>query len=374
MKQDLHHVRRAAALLIAAAALPLSPSFAQDTQTPAPPPAAEPAPPPAAQTPPVDVAAPPAPTVAPEPAPAPAVSIPTAAATRAAPVRTAPTRVAVRTPARTTSVTVRTQPAAAVPVATAATPAPIATTAPLPVETLPATPVAVAPAPPPPAVVPVETQPTDSRARIISLLPWLVGALLLLGIAAFAVARRRRTTIIRDNDYVEPIAEPVVAAAPAMAPAAVSRPWIDLALEPVRAGVEGEEAVVEFALRVDNRGAAPARDVRVSAFMLQAGASEAERHLIAPKEMPAVTLDAGETKQVETAVALPTDKVDGDCVLPVVVADARYTLPDGSEGHTSASFAVGVPDGEELAHFSVENPSGLHEGVVARALGEMEKA
>jgi hypothetical protein len=142
----------------------------------------------------------------------------------------------------------------------------------------------------------------------------------------------------------------------------------------VRAGVEGDEAMVEFALKVDNRGAAVARDVRVSAFMLQAGASEAERNLIAPKQMPPVEIAAGESKQVETAVALPTEKVSGDSVLPVVVADARYTLPDGSEGHTSATFAVGVPDGEELAHFAVDNPSGLHDDVVARPLGEMEKA
>jgi hypothetical protein len=159
-----------------------------------------------------------------------------------------------------------------------------------------------------------------------------------------------------------------------VAAAESGRPWLDLALEPVRAGVKDDEAVVEFALRVDNHGVAPARDVRVSAFMLQAGASEAERNLIQPKAMPPVEIAPGETKQVETAVALPTDKVEGDSVLPVVVADARYTLPDGSEGHTSATFAVGVPDGEELAHFAVDNPSGLHDDVVARPLGEMEKA
>ena len=58
---------------------------------------------------------------------------------------------------------------------------------------------------------------------------------------------------------------------------------------------------------------------------------------------------------------------------PVVVADARYRLPDGGEGRTSASFAVGVPDGEELAHFGIDNPSGLHEDVVARPLGEPER-
>ncbi|MDB5693260.1 MAG: hypothetical protein JWO81_2323, partial [Alphaproteobacteria bacterium] len=56
MKQNLNHARRAAGLLIAAAALPLTPLMAQDTQ---PPPATETAPPPAATPPPVDATAPP---------------------------------------------------------------------------------------------------------------------------------------------------------------------------------------------------------------------------------------------------------------------------------------------------------------------------
>jgi hypothetical protein len=54
----------------------------------------------------------------------------------------------------------------------------------------------------------------------------------------------------------------------------------------------------------------------------------------------------------------------------VVHAEARYTLPDGSEGRTAASFAVSVPMGGNLALFDVENPSGLHEGVEARLYGE----
>ncbi|MBC7987364.1 MAG: hypothetical protein H7X93_11970, partial [Sphingomonadaceae bacterium] len=42
----------------------------------------------------------------------------------------------------------------------------------------------------------------------------------------------------------------------------------------------------------------------------------------------------------------------GAGALPVVVADARYRLPDGSEGRTAASFAVGVPHGEHLDGFA----------------------
>ena len=78
-------------------------------------------------------------------------------------------------------------------------------------------------------------------------------------------------------------------------------------------------------------------------------------------------------KRIEASVELATADVEGDSVLPVVVAEARYRLPDGSEERTSVSYAVGVPDGEELAHFAIENPSGLHEEVEARALGEAER-
>jgi len=190
---------------------------------------------------------------------------------------------------------------------------------------------------------------------------------------------------------IEPMAAAPIAAAPMMGmapiaatPAAIAtpaaeagRPELDIAMEPVRAGVTGEEAVVEFALTVDNHGNAPARDVRISTWMFPAGApgSEMERMLIksrAPANLP--QLDAGEAERIQSAVSLPTSGIGADSVLPVVVAEARYRLADGSEGRTSATFAVGVPLDGELAHFDVENPSGLHEGVEAWPLGQTEKA
>ena len=61
-------------------------------------------------------------------------------------------------------------------------------------------------------------------------------------------------------------------------------------------------------------------------------------------------------------------------VLVVVVADARYRLPDGREGRTSASFAVGLPNGDGLEPFAVEVPSGLYEDVEARLHGEPQRS
>jgi hypothetical protein len=270
------------------------------------------------------------------------------------------------------------------PVATAPLPPPVAQTPP--VEVLPET-------PPAPVVTTVETR--DSRD---SFLPWLLGGLVLLGALAFFALRRRRPIAVHDERVYEPAPAPVVAplaaapivpaptddlpvaSAPLVTPVEsvvpAGRPELDLTMRPRRAGVSGSDARVEFELTVGNSGPVAAENVRISTWMLAAGSSEAESALIVPRDhadTPPVTIGAGESRTMEASVALPTAEVAGDAVLPVVVADARYRLPDGSEGRTSASFAVGVPDGDGLAHFGIENPSGLHEGVVAKPLREPQR-
>jgi hypothetical protein len=367
MKQQAPSLARAAALLLAAAALPSTALMAQDTQPPADPPAAETSTPPPAEV------------------PSPAVPLQTAPAqvetTAPTPVTEAeatapPARARTTTTRRTTTRTIARAPAAVVAAA------PVAV-APAPVETLPAE---AAPLPPPvaqtppPEVLP-ETAPATPVAPVednrASFLPWLLAGLLLVGALAFFALRRRRRTDVVDEVYEPaPLVAPVAAATPVVADVPAGRPELELAMRPVRAGVSGEDARVEFELTVGNRGPVAAEDVRISTWMLASGATEAERTLIEPHhhaDTAAVTIAAGEERTVEASVALPTAQVEGDAVLPVVVADARYRLPDGSEGRTSASFAVGVPDGDELAHFAVDNPSGLHEDVVARPLGEVER-
>jgi hypothetical protein len=373
---------RATCLLLAAAALPFAPALAQDTQTAPPPPATEPAPPPAAQTPAPEPAPPPAQSVAtPLPevttAPAPAEA-PAARTTTARTTRTPAPRTVVRTPAARTAV--RTAPAVvpAAPVAAATTPAPAAAPPPEVAPTAPPVPIAAAPST---GVDTVAPAPAPQPSRATALWPWLLlGALALAGLLVFALRRRR--SVVRDDVYeTEPetmvAPEPEVVAAPA-AVAEMGEPEIELAMEPVRAGIAGEDARVEFRLTVDNRGSAPAENVRVSTWMLAAGSSDMERSLIEPRadaaDTPPVTIAAGESRTMEAAVALPTSEVEGDALLPVVVADAAWRGPDGAEHHIRRSYAVGVPDGEELAHFDTENPSGLHEGVVAQALGEPEHA
>jgi len=386
MKQTFTMHRPALGLLLAAAALPFTPLFAQDTA---------PAQPPVDLTPPpVDVVPAPveAPPVAVETAPPPAaIAPPPIVRTTAAPPAAAAARRTVRAAPRQTvrpSAAATVRPAPAVPVAAAPTPAPAAE----PVAPLAATPAPPAAAPAP-AAEPAQTA-APARTGLGAVWPWLLaGAVLLIAAIALFARRRRRTDAYV---YEEPLAaeplvarEPEVVAAPvfvAEAPAGAAalaasapvagEPLLEFQMRPVRAGVEGEEARVEFELTVANQGTAAARDVRISTWMFPAGReSEMERMLI---ERPAeasqpVTIGAGDDRRIERTVALPTAGLDTDAVLPVVVADARYRLPDGSEGHASASFAVGVPDGEEMYHFAVDEPTGLHEGVEARQLGELER-
>ena len=372
MKQETRPLARAAALLLAAAALPLTPLSAQETQAPPADPVIQSPAPPAAETslPPLPSAT--APVELETTLPAPAPTIETEAVSPETPAATTTT-----TTRRTTRTTVRAPARVAAPAPVGVAPAPVAV-APLPEAITLPPPVAQTP---PPEVLP-ETAPApvalveDDRG---SILPWLLAGLLLLavGALAFLALRRRRRTEVYDEIYeAAPIVAPVAAATPVVADVPVGRPELELAMRPVRAGVSGDDARVEFELTVGNRGPVAAEDVRISTWMLAAGASEAERALIEPRDhadTPPVTIAAGEARTVEASVALPTSEVEGDAVLPVVVADARYRLPDGSEGRTSASFAVGVPDGEELAHFGIDNPSGLHDDVVARPLGEVER-
>lgn len=166
-------------------------------------------------------------------------------------------------------------------------------------------------------------------------------------------------------------------AAASEAPA--GRPWLELMMRPMRAGTNRDDAIVEFELTVSNAGDRPARDVRISTWMFAAGSdqeSEMERLLIDPPadaKLSEVTLAPGDGTRIEAAIALPTARGEGS-VLPVLVADARYKLPGGGEGRTSASFEIGLARGDEIEGFSTERPTGMHEDIDARLHAEPQHA
>jgi hypothetical protein len=282
--------------------------------------------------------------------------------------------------------------AAPAPAAPAATAPLTAQPTPLPAETLPV------------ETLPVETLPADTTTTIDTATPaetdrtgglplwaWLLAGLGIAAIVLGLLTRRRRNVVEEDYSVDEPVifAEPVRAEtaaeyqAPIVAPAVMAaapvavmvdegEPQIEFVMRPVRAGVGEDDARVDFKLGVANRGNGPARDVRVSAWMLGANSparSEAEHALI-----ERVDIDAGEDANVEASVGLPRSDLSQDAIIPVVVAEATFRRPNGSEGRTTATYQVGVPDGEEMIYFDVENPSGLHGGVVAREIDELERA
>ncbi|TGX54281.1 hypothetical protein E5A73_09245 [Sphingomonas gei] len=429
-----HPVRPRAALLIGAALL-ATPAFAQEapTQTVTPPPiaaTAEPAPAPAPR---IEMA-PSAPIVQPAPPPGPRPETATEAAPRAvhSATRSTQTRQTARTaaPARQAAPAPVAEPAAPAPVAQS--PAPVAET---PVQT------AAAPAPAPVAPAPAaETTTTQTVTSNGSSLPWLLGGLLLVlaGAAAFLLMRRRSD----ETDEVEPVyEEPVaprvyeapVAAAPvveprrtpevspfmaataaaAIAPAAIpsaaeeiaeahveaelaepetedlagvtdapapvaNRPWLEFGLRPVRAGTSEEEALVDVELTVGNSGDVPARNVRISTFMLaDADGGEMESLLtgrVTDTAVPPVTIEPGDGTRVDAHLAVPKGEM-GRVFNPVVIAEARYTLADGREGRTSAMFKIGRPSAvsEGVGPIGATRPH-MVDDVEAELLGAPEHA
>ena len=148
-------------------------------------------------------------------------------------------------------------------------------------------------------------------------------------------------------------------------------------MRPIRAGTSKDNASSSSSSPSAIPASVPARDVRISTCMFAAGAAgESEMERIADRSarraVTRVDIPAGEAQRLETSMALSPRRW-ARSVLPVVVADARYRLPDGSEGRTRASFEVGLPRGEGLDPFPTDRVSGLIEDVEARLHGEPER-
>ena len=158
------------------------------------------------------------------------------------------------------------------------------------------------------------------------------------------------------------------------------RPVLELAMRPTRAGMSRRGAMVEFELTVANAGALPAEDVRIGAFMLGDSAtvpSEIERLLMHPpaeQVVPAERIEPGDGTRLNAAVTLPRELVeaaahagDDDGFTPVLVADARYRLPDGGEGRTTAAFTIGrVNGGEHLVPIALQDDPAVYADIEAR--------
>jgi LPXTG-motif cell wall-anchored protein len=288
-------------------------------------------------------------------------------------IRSAPApRAAAPVRAERVTQTTTTTPA---PAAATPAPAPAAETTPTPAEApTVAAPVADTPAP---AATAQQTSTTTSSFNWV----WAgIAAVAIAAIAALLFFRRRREEEVYYDEpvcaeepaYVEPVAVAVAPIAapvhePEVAAAVASRPQIELGIRPIRAGSDNGQARVDYEVIVENAGALDARDVTVTSWLLGAESSEAESNLIESQ----VDVAAGDVTTVQGSATV--DNARG-AFRPVVAADARYTLPDGTEGHIAARFAVGV-DGGEPGRITpiVLDRDELREDLGARLEGEVER-
>ncbi|MBA4763338.1 hypothetical protein [Sphingomonas sp.] len=159
------------------------------------------------------------------------------------------------------------------------------------------------------------------------------------------------------------------------------RPQLELAMRPIRVGMSRRGATVGFELTVANAGGAPAEDVRIGAFMLgehSAQSSEIERMLTNPpteSRIDAETIAPGDGTTLEAMLTMSRDKVDAiagddDGFTPVLVADARYRLPDGREGRTAAAFRIGRSNGgTQLEPIAIQNDPSMYADIEAELVG-----
>jgi hypothetical protein len=365
--------------LLAAAALPFTPALAQEISTPtvqAPPAAATPAPAPEAAAPaPATVFAAPKPVVQNAPPPGPQAedlarqAQADAAARRSARSAPAPRAAApVRAERVTQTTTTTAAPVAAAPAAVTPAPAPEAVPTPAEAPTV-AAPVADTPTP-----AATTQQTTTTTTFNWTWIGVAIAAIAAIGALLFFRRRRAEEEVYYDDTvYEEPAyAEPVAVAEPMVAPVhepevIASRPQIELGIRPIRAGSDNGQARVDYEVIVENAGALDARDVTVTSWLLDASSSEAESNMIERQ----VNVAAGDVTTVQGSAT-----VDGarGAFRPVVATDARYTLPDGTEGHIAARFAVGV-DGGEPGRITpiVLDRDELREDLGARLEGEVER-
>ena len=420
MKTNANARPRAAALLLAAAALPLTPAVAQTAPPGAPPvtatvPAAtqpEAAPAPVAASPtaaPAPVFAAPSPVVQATPArPAPAATEAETTAETSAPAA----RPSAARPARAVIAPRQAASAPAAPIA-AAVPAPVtAPAAPVAAQTPFAQPTTATDDPPAPA-----SEPTVASERPVW--PWVVAGLALLGliIAALSYGRRRRAFARYDNydprevdtsraaqptmaaqpivpAAVESRAEPEVVETPHGADAVIAetpapvqhapvtpfmlrddeRPWIGLTLLPLCVGAQGEDMIVQYELTVENAGTVPAEGVRVSSFLIDERDESGRMTAIGDVQSHVIDVAPEGSVPLTTTITIDRSLIREGAFLPKVVADARYPLPGDREGHFAARFAMGIADGDDLSGVDVANGDAMHDDVGARLDDVLERA
>ena len=233
-----------------------------------------------------------------------------------------------------------------------------------------------------PTVLAAETPVVAERPQFLRAAPVIspIAAPVVAPLAAAPLTDETAPAATEDASLEKAEAGDVEALTAGDAPVA-DRPWLEFAMRPVRAGSNVDEALVEIELTIGNAGNIAAEDVRISTFMFADGsASEAEMERLLVERgdegIAPVTIEPGEGTRVDATLALlKRDLSDTAEFSPVVMADARYRLPDGSEGRTCATFLIGVTndDGVHIEPISIARPL-MRDDIAAHLHGVPEHA
>lgn len=229
----------------------------------------------------------------------------------------------------------------------------------------------------PVAAAPIAPEPVVAPRRAPELSPFMAATAAAAAPATVAAAPEAIEEARTEAELAEPESEDLAGVTDAPAPVA-NRPWLEFGLRPVRAGTSEEEALVDVELTVGNAGDVPARDVRISTFMLADAESGEMENLLTGRAVdtavPPVTIAPGDGTRIDAHLAVPKGEM-GRVFNPVVVAEARYTLPDGREGRTSAAFKIGRPSpvSEGVGPIGATRPH-MVDNVEAELLGAPEHA
>ncbi len=232
------------------------------------------------------------------------------------------------------------------------------------------------------------------------MLPWIIAALAFAGAALWFFLRRRArpsyaaagtgelpqaATAQPENASSTPRSsllekegapEPAKAAGSGVVSARL-RPWLEIEFNPDRGVIDDEKAAVAFDLSIFNSGSAPARDVRVQATLLNAGANQDQEiqlffdnpvtsgesiPVIAPLQRITVTTAVFLARAQVRAIV-----VEGRSIfVPLIAVNAVYSW-GGGIGQTSTSYIVGKETGgDRLAPFRVDLGRRIFRNLAAR--------
>lgn len=178
-----------------------------------------------------------------------------------------------------------------------------------------------------------------------------------------------------------PVADPVPAAKPAndgLIRSTGLKPSLQIQFMPDRLTLTDQEAVLHFSIRVENVGAAPARDVLVEAIMVSASPVQDQQIADffgkpngAGQRVPAIMPMDGFT--INTMTRLPIDQVQTfeaggrTMFVPFLAFNVLYRA-GSSEQQNSASFLIGrgKADDEKLAPFRTDLGPRIYRGLSTR--------